>query len=882
MNRLSSVACSLVLITNVLWPISWGGKSAANSQEILGLTPLKSEETDSIDRLEQTGLDRYLNDEYRQALEIYQQVLKLRQEIGDLLGEAATLHRIGAVYNKLDNYQQALSFYQQALGIRQEINDLSGIGSSLNSIGGIYLQMGRYDDSLGVFQQALSIRQELNDRLGVGRTLNNIASIYRYQGAYGEATKFYQQALEIFQAQDQPRAVAAILNNISVIYHFLGQYDLALKSYQNTLATFRELSDRVREAEILNNIGLIYQDQENYPKALELYQQSLTRRRQINERSGIAQSLNNLGLLYNDLGEYPQALESLNESLKIYREIGNQASEGRTLDSLGTTYKNIGDFQQARKYYFGALEIHQAIGDRRSLRITLSNLGDLLLQENQIELAIIFYKQAVNITEEIRQNIQQLSTEQQQSYTETIGQTYRTLAKLLLQKGRIREAQQVLDLLKVQELDNYLHNVTGNEETAQGIELLPLETELFEFVLKDQSFAEKFNQLIRSPGLVNRLEQLNRITQGENLDIQNFNRLQERLGELSKNAVILYPLVLSDRLELVLVMPDYPPIYRSVAITQAELEQGIEDFRMALTNPIKRSRIKLAYQSGQKLYDWLIKPIENDLALLKVDTIIYAPDGKLRYIPLAALYDGDRWLVERYRINNITAASLTHFEPQPLGNIKMFAAAFTEGSYEFEVGQQKLNLSGLEFAGEEVENIVNLIPNTTTLFNQTFNRETTLPSQLNEYDIVHFATHAAFMDGQPEESFILLGDGSRITLRDLETWSLPHVQLMVLSACQTAVGNFLGNGQEILGFGYQMQKAGVKAAIASLWSVDDRGTKRLMTEFYHQYSQGNITKAEALRQAQLSLITGNNQESNHQRLQHPYYWASFILIGNGF
>jgi CHAT domain-containing protein/Flp pilus assembly protein TadD len=730
-------------------------KSPANPES----NQVKLGQKDLIDDLQEAAINQYRHHQYQEALKIFQEILKLRQEIKDLPGEADTLYRMAAVSNQLEIYEDALSFYQQALAIYQTIDDQDHIGRSLNSIGGIYLQLGRYDQSLAVLEEALTIRETLNDSLGIGRTLNNIASVYRYQGIYSEALKFYQQALEMFETQDEPKAVAALLNNLSVIYYQLGQYDLALETYEKTLLSFRELNEPSGEAETLNNIGLVYQEQKNYQPALEFYQKALALRRQINDQGGIGTTLNNLGLLYNDLGEYQQALEVLNQSLNIHRELGNQASEGRTLDSLGTTYKNLGENQQARQYYFAALAIHQAIRDRRSLRITLSNLGDLLLKEDQIELAIIFYKQAVNITEEIRKNLQELSTEQQQSYTETIGQTYRTLAKLLLQKVRIREAQQVLDLLKVQELDNYLRNVTGNEETAQGIELLPLESELFEFVLKDQSIAEKFNQFVHNPELVDRVEQLNRVTQGENLDIHHFSTLQQRLGNLSKTAVILYPLVLSDRLELVLVMPDYPPIYRSVPVTQAELEQEIEDFRIALTNPIERSRIKLpkmAYQSGKQLYDWLIKPIEKDLALMKIDTIIYAPDGQLRYIPLAALYDGDRWLVERYRINNITAASLTHFEPQTLSNIKMFAAAFTEGSYEFEVGEQELNLSGLEFAGEEVENIVNIIPNTTTLFNQTFNRETTGPSQLNEYDIVHFATHAAFINGQPGRVFYFI------------------------------------------------------------------------------------------------------------------------------
>jgi CHAT domain-containing protein len=138
---------------------------------------------------------------------------------------------------------------------------------------------------------------------------------------------------------------------------------------------------------------------------------------------------------------------------------------------------------------------------------------------------------------------------------------------------------------------------------------------------------------------------------------------------------------------------------------------------------------------------------------------------------------------------------------------------------------------------------------------------------------VHFATHAAFVPGQPDESFILFGNGERATLRDIETWSLTNVDLVVLSACQTGVGGTLGNGEEILGLGYQMQQAGASATIASLWVVDDEGTQMLMNGFYQALRQG-VTKSEALRQAQIALLN-----SEYQR---PYYWAPFILIGNGF
>ncbi len=158
---------------------------------------------------------------------------------------------------------------------------------------------------------------------------------------------------------------------------------------------------------------------------------------------------------------------------------------------------------------------------------------------------------------------------------------------------------------------------------------------------------------------------------------------------------------------------------------------------------------------------------------------------------------------------------------------------------------------------------------------------------MDDYTIVHLATHAAFVVGKPQDSFILFGNGDRVNLSDIATWSLPHVDLAVLSACESASGGKLSDGQEILGFGYQIQKTGAKAAMASLWAVDDGGTQALMSMFYHKLSTGKVTKTVALRQAQTALIR-DIESTNHiipvatkGNFHHPYYWASFILIGNG-
>jgi CHAT domain-containing protein len=388
------------------------------------------------------------------------------------------------------------------------------------------------------------------------------------------------------------------------------------------------------------------------------------------------------------------------------------------------------------------------------------------------------------------------------------------------------------------------------------------------------------------------IAQLRQATEAQNFNLEDAQALRDNLQKL-QDAAILYPFVLKDRLELVLVTPYAPPIRRTVNLKKEELNQAILDFRKALTD--SRSDAKTP---AQKLYNWLIKPLEADLAEAKTKTLIYAPDGQLRYIPLAALYDGQQWLVQKYRINNITALSLTDFNTPRQRNLLILAGAFTQGNYDFSVGSQRFSFAGLPFAEVEVNNLATLVAQTTKRLDRQFNQD--MVYQMNDYSVVHLATHAAFVNGTPEDSFILFGDGSRATLRQVQSWTLNNVDLVVLSACETGLGDELGDGREILGFGYQTQRAGARAAIASLWRVDDGGTQALMSAFYAALQQENITKAEALRQAQIALITGDYQALGQQRggivvkyiqqslppqvgdkLSHPYYWAPFFLIGNG-
>ncbi|NEQ33500.1 MAG: CHAT domain-containing protein, partial [Leptolyngbya sp. SIO4C5] len=580
----------------------------------------------------------------------------------------------------------------------------------------------------------------------------------------------------------------------------------------------------------------------------------------------------------------------------------------------------------ALDYYQRSLAIRQEIGDRGGEAVTFKNIGEALEKQSQSELAIVFYKQSVNVYESIRGGLSTLDTDLQSSYTDSIADTYRSLADLLLQQNRVIEAQRVLDLLKVQELEDYLQDVRGNAETATGTELrepeqaiqagadailqraIALGQELAQLEQIDrqdrtpeqqarvtelrrqlQAITAEYLAFLASDEVENHLAQLRQVAQAP-IDLEDFTNLQDNLRNLQQDAVLLYPLVLEERLELVLVTPDAPPVRQPVAVSREDLNRAIVALRQALEDPTSD-----AITPAQTLYDYLIAPLAPALAAAGAKTLIYAPDGALRYVPLAALHDGDRWLIETYRVNNITATSLTELNTNPTGDLDILAAAFSEGEHFVESVRQ--TFAGLAFAGVEVSNLAALIPGTTQLFNQDFQPDVAL--KMNDYNIVHLATHAAFVPGTPADSFILFGNGAAVTLEKVRTWPLTNVDLMVLSACETGLGDQLGNGEEVLGLGYQIQRAGAKAALASLWQVSDGGTQVLMNAFYRALSQG-MTKAESLRQAQIALITDDFRAVGGERgtivpvsaatgepigadnkLSHPYFWAPFILIGNG-
>jgi CHAT domain-containing protein/uncharacterized protein HemY len=795
--------------------------------------------------------------QYPKALEYYQQALAIRKEVGDRAGEGITLGNIGGIYVNLGQYPKALEYYQQSLAISKEVGDRAGEGTTLNNIGAVYDSLGQYPKALEYYQQSLAIRKEIGDRAGEGTTLNNIGAVYDSLGQYPKALEYYQQSLAIRKEIGDINGEGKTLNNIGAVYDSLGQYPKAIEYYQQSLAIRKEIGDRAGEGDTLNNIGLVYKSLGQYPKAIEYYQQSLAISKEVGNRAGEGTTLNNIGAVYKSLGQYPKAIEYYQQALAINKEVGDRAGEGKTLNNIGVIYKSLGQYPKAIEYYQQSLAIRKEVGDRSGEGTTLNNIGFVMDAQSQTNMAILFFKESVKVQESIRKDLKNLSREEQQSYTRTVAHTYRILADRLLKQGRVTEALQVLDLLKIQELEDYLKNIKGNDITAQGVQLLEPEKAI-------SSQLSKLN--------IEKIPELNRqlASQIKQLPKSEINKVPAYLQNIPQRAVLIYPLILDDRLELIVFSSGSIPANYTIPIKKADLTILINEFRASLMDWGSEDAIV----SSKNLYDLLIKPIEAELKQANTDTILYAPDSFLRYVPFAALYDGKQYLVEKYRINNLIAYSLFDSNYNSLTNLRIYAGAFGG-----KAGERKFGQTALPASIPEVEYINATFPNTNKYIEQNFTAKTT-KEKVAGNSIVHFATHAEFSSQSPLDSYVLFGDGSKITLAEISELPLKDTALIVLSACQTGIGKTLGSGAEILGFGYQVQLAGAKASIASLWSVSDGGTQLLMQEFYKKLQKVNIAPSTALREAQLSMIH-RPIKAGETNYNHPFFWSAFVVIGNG-
>jgi CHAT domain-containing protein/Tfp pilus assembly protein PilF len=852
--------------------------------------------------------------EKRKALEYFEQALPIRRAVGDRTGEATTLSNIGGVYSDLGEKRKALEYCEQALPILRAVGDRAGEAMTLSNIGGVYSDLGENKKAQESYEQALSLRRAVGDRRGEATMLSNIGVVYSDLGENRKALESYEQALPVLRAVGDRRGEATTLSNIGVVYSDLGENRKALEYFEQALPVLRAVGDRAVEATTLTNIGAVYSELGDKRKALESYGQALPLRRAVGDRRGEATTLSNIGMAYSDIGEKRKALEYYEQALLISRAVGDRTQEAMTLNNIGAVYYALGEIRKALEYDEQALPISRAAGNRSGEALKLSNMMQALKALSEPGLAIFYGKQAVNLYQRLRADIQGLDKELQKTYAKTVEGTYRGLADLLISRSRLPEAQQVLNLLKQEEYFDFVRRDAGeasslnaratltaaeadseNRYAAVVDKVAELGLRHGNLAIKQSRTAEEEAELKRLDSdleaaghafqafLDNLAEEFKAVSPGRDpvAQIREAQGLAEDLGELGSGTVAIYTLVGEEKTRIVLITPDIQ-IGREFPITRGNLALKVWAFREALQDPEKDPR-----PLGQELYGILVEPIAKDLVQAGARTLMWSLDGVLRYLPIAALYDGQGYFLERYRNVVFTPASNARLKDLPAAHWQGLGLGVSKEHEGFKpLPAVPAELHGIFQEGPKYPGGIVL---GNALLDEDFTAESMRAALRKRIPLVHIASHFQFAPGNERDSFLLLGDGSHFSLDKVRASSnlFGGVELLTLSACETAMGGE-GEGTEVEGFAVLAQRQGAKAVIASLWSIADASTSLLMREFYRvREATPGMSKAEALRQAQLALLEGRikpviikGASNPVESYAHPYYWAPFILIGN--
>ena len=823
---------------------------------------------------EQQGKELYTIKNFTGAIERWQQAAKIYAQQQDLISQARVLTNLALAYRQIGSLDRAKEQLDQSLSLLKSQATkpensayLQVLAQTLNTQGILQLARGEIEQASITWQNATEVYQQVGDRAGVIRSSINLASALKTLGLYRRAYKVLTRVERDIQQQPDSLLKAAALRKYGDILRLIGELKSARQTLNQSLVIAHQLGLREEQVKALFALGNNWQANKNNGRALKYYQQALTLCQQ--EQTCMAGDLPlkvNLALLklFLDTENWQQAgqlLPKIESSLtnllpnrtNIYQQINfahsllelkkktdrqqvqpiqniswhkiesilanvAQKVEARPepeiraktyiLGLQGQVYEQQQQWSTAEKLTRQALLLAQTINAPEIAYLWQWQLGRIFQAKGNYSQAIAVYTEAVNILQSFSQDLTAINIDIRYSFRESVEPVYRELVSLLLNSNEpdqisqenLRQARNLIESLQLAELHNFFN------EACLETKSVPID-------------------------------------------------------QIDRQAAVIYPIILRDRLEIIVSVPQKPLLHYSTPIDRQELQATIEQLNQTI---VIRSR-RLFYASAQKLYDWLILPVLQDLQDNNITTIIFVPDGSLRNLPLAALYDGKQYLVEQYRL--ALTPGLQLLAPRSLKQVelKTLAAGLTK---------QRESFPPLTYVDRELAKIQQEITST-ILLNEGFTLEALEKQiELSRFPIVHIATHGQF-SSTLEQTFLLAWD-SRIDINELDsilqTRNLSQeeaIELLVLSACETAAGD----ERAALGLAGMAVRAGARSTVATLWAVNDRSTAQLMSKFYQELTKKDITKAEAIRQAQISLL-------HTKEYKHPFYWAAYLLLGN--
>ncbi len=832
---------------------------AAVTPKLTTKTTSSAKQTDPTTELVKAGKQYYHAGNYGEAIASWQQANQIYASRSDRLNQAAMLNNLALAYQQLGNFTEATTAISKSINLLSAIKNpplpaQNLLAGAFNVKGSLLLSQGKPEDAIASWEVTADIDEKAGDKIGlVGCWLNQTQAL-RELGLYRRALTTLKQVNQTLETQPDSLLKVASLLDLGDTLRVMGDTKQSEEILQQSLAKATKLQSASDISLAYLSLGNTAVSAKQIPNALQYYQQAITT--SISPSTKMQAQLNQLHLLietekFSEAKALISELQPLIESLPASRtnvyakvhfaeqllklkgspvETRNIAAQ--LLNNAATEAKNIGD-NRAQSYALGYLgelyEQNQQLLEAQKLTekaLVLSQtsnasditylwqwqLGRIFKATNNTEAAIAAYDEAVKTLSYIRNDLVASNLDLQFSFRNSVEPVYRELVSLLLapeqtksagkdEQKNLQKAREVIESLQLAELDNFF----------------------------------------REPCLVGTPTQIDKI---------------------DPQAAVIYPIILSDRLEIVLSLPNQPLRHYTIAISNNELEALVEKMLQALHRSfLKNHHLKIV----QQVYDLLIRPLEADLKASNIKTLAFVLDGSLKNLPMAALHDGQQYLLEKYNI--ALTPGLQLLAPKPLKSQKL--KVLVGG-----VSEQRQGFVAIPSVATEIQQINSEI-SSFVLLNQRFTTKE-LEKQIAKisYPVVHLATHGEF-SSRSEDTFVLTWD-SKLDVKQLgevlqtrEDGNQKAIELLVLSACKTAAGD----KRAPLGLAGVAVRSGARSTLASLWSVDDKSTSQLMVEFYKQLTQSKVTKAEALRRAQLQLL--KQPDSNH-----PFFWAPFVLVGN--
>jgi CHAT domain-containing protein len=805
----------------------------------------------------QQGKTLYDGGRFAEAIQVLQQAAQEYRQQKDELKLATTLSNLSLAYQQLGAWTEAQQAITESLKLLESNQNRQIFAQSLLIQGHLQFAMGKVEAALATWQQAATIYQQVKNPSGVVRSQINQAQAWRRQGFYRRAIQMLEAVNQQLQSQPASLEKAVGLRSLGDALLISGDLQQSQKVLQQSWEIAKSLkSPADMGASVLslaNNARKQQQTQQaiaHYQQAIKLSPSPLAKiQAQLNYLSllievqqlaavqtllpAIQSQLNQLppshAVIYAEIN-FAQSLTKLSianpqkiaqilaNAVNQSRSLGDQRAEAYALLSLGNLYEQTKQWSDAQRLTEKGLILAQTSHTPDIAYRLQWQLGRLLWQQKQLKGAIAAYDATVETLKFLRSDLAAINQDVQFNFRDSVEPIYRQSVELLLQSqtGQKQTDSKILDQVR---------------QRIEALQLAELDNFFQEACLQGKSVV------------------LDQVVDKEN-----------------PNAAIFYPIILPKQLQIIVKLPHQQLRNYTANITQEEVEKVVANLRTALVSPTGTRVVK---NQSQTIYNWLLKPIESDLSASKVDTLVFVLDGVLRNIPMASLYDGEKFLIEKYAIALSVGLQLQNPQPLVKQQLKGLIAGLSEPPPGFS------HFASLPAIKSEVNFIAQAGVSTTNLIDQQFTR-LALEKKVNTipFNVVHLATHGQF-SSSADQTFILAADGPihvkqfDSLLRSRDANQPQAVELLVLSACQTA----MGDNRAALGLAGTAIRAGARSTLASLWQIDDESTALFVSDFYQQLKKGNVSKAQALRHAQLTML-------HHPNYKAPSFWSAYVLIGN--